>query len=413
MSPVLIWPYQVHRSRHCFIKKNHLTNLSKLPTPITWSWEFTIPIPHWILHFFHIEEGLLITFHITILAHRTEEEFNSFAVRIFFRRRSERSLPPHQIKESRIVLGYQWPNLYYQIEEDLIVHTPSGGSSVTGVRTSGTTTPVDLPSEEEEELHEIPLPSDPLPELPGLPSISDINRRTAELRQWIEAHNQSLRKQPLTPRQRLAALLTCIQSRINLDEVAFSEGNITYRQLWRIDQLSNPHLYTKVSLREDTAYEPPCYQDSQDEGEAEEEVEEEEDTPLPIPQPPGTQSEIPPLEHNSQGLSLERLRESLDEHCGTLIKTMFHLPTSLESDWFQAQKQKHEAEYLVPKTFPQKPHVPGLKTRQKTGLNSLMDIQTWGHRSSIFSFFWQYSTSRWTFIFFITLSWFNSFRLVK
>ena len=116
----------------------------------------------------------MITFHITISAHRTAEEFNSFTVGIFFRRRSERSLPPHQIEESRIVLGYQWPNLYYQIEEDLIVQTPSRGSSATGVTASGTTTPVDL-SSEEEELHEIPLPPNPLPEIPGLPSVSDIN----------------------------------------------------------------------------------------------------------------------------------------------------------------------------------------------------------------------------------------------
>ena len=185
------------------------------------------------------------------------------------------------IEESRIVLGYQWPNLYYQIKEDLIVHTPSRGSSVTGVRTSGTTTPVDLPSEEEE-LHKIPLPPDPLPDIPGLPSISNINRRTAELRQRIEAHNQSLWEQPSTSRQHLAALLTCIQSRVNLNELAFSEGNIMYRQLRRIDQSSNPHLYTEVSLQEDAAYQPPRYQDNQDEAEAEEEVEVEEQQPLPV-----------------------------------------------------------------------------------------------------------------------------------
>ena len=126
----------------------------------------------------------MITFHITISAHRTEEEFNSLAVGIFFRRRSERSLPPHLIEELRIVLEYQWPNPYYQIKEDLIVCTPSRSSSITGVRTSGTTTPVDPPSEEvEEQLHEIPLPPDPLPELEGLPPVSEINRRTEELRQ--------------------------------------------------------------------------------------------------------------------------------------------------------------------------------------------------------------------------------------
>ena len=144
MSPTLIWPYQVQTVQTLLRIKNHLTKLSTLPYPITQSWEFTIPIPHWILHFFHIEEGLLITFHITISAHRTAEEFNSFAIGIFFRQRSERSIPPHLMEDSRIVFGYLWPNLYYQIEEDLIVWTPSRGSIVTGVTTSGTTTPVDL-----------------------------------------------------------------------------------------------------------------------------------------------------------------------------------------------------------------------------------------------------------------------------
>ena len=74
-------------------------------------------------------------------------------------------------------MGYQWPNNYYQIDEDLIVHTPSRSPSVTGVRTSGTTTLVDLPSEEEaEQLHEIPLPPSPLPDIPGLPPVDEINR---------------------------------------------------------------------------------------------------------------------------------------------------------------------------------------------------------------------------------------------
>ena len=115
-------------------------------------------------------------FNITISAHQTAEEYNSFAIGIFFRQRTERPLPPHLIEESRIVLGFQWPNDYYQIEEDLIVRTPSRSSSVTGVRTSGTTTPVDPPSEEEvEELHEIPLPPSPLPELEGFPPVAKIN----------------------------------------------------------------------------------------------------------------------------------------------------------------------------------------------------------------------------------------------
>ena len=122
----------------------------------------------------------MITLQITISAHRTEEEFNSFTFGIVFRQRTERSIPPHPIEDSRIVFGYLWPNLYYQIKEDLIVHTLSRGSIVTGVTTSGITTPVDPPSPPEE-LHKVPLPPDPLPELPGLPDVSEFNQRVADI----------------------------------------------------------------------------------------------------------------------------------------------------------------------------------------------------------------------------------------
>ena len=189
-----------------------------------------------------------------------EEEFNSFTVRIIFRRRTERSLPPHLIEDLRIVFGYLWPNLYYQIEEDLIVRTPSRGPIVTGVTTSGTTTPVDLPSPPEE-LHKVPLPPAPLPKLPELPGITNFNRQTEALHQQIIGHNRSIWELPLTPHQHLEALLAHIWSGENLDEVAFSEGNITYCQLQRIDQLSNLHLYTEASLLESADYQPPCFQD--------------------------------------------------------------------------------------------------------------------------------------------------------
>ena len=127
-------------------------------------------------------------------------------------------------------------------------------------------------------------------------------------------------------------LLAYIWSRINLDKVAFTEGNITYRNLRRIDQQSNPHLYTEASLQEDAAYEPPCYQDDQDKEEAEEEAEVEEQQPLPVLLQLRIQLATPHLEHSSPGSSLERLSESLEEHCGTLIEATFRLPGTLEED---------------------------------------------------------------------------------
>ena len=235
------------------------------------------------------------------------------------------------IEDLRIVFGYLWPNLYYQIEEDLIVCTPSRGSIVTGVTTSGATTPVDLPSSPQE-LHEVPLPPDPFPELPELPGISNFNQRVETLHQQIIAHNQRLREIPLSPEQCLSNLIDHIQSRQNLDEVAFTEGNITYHQLQRIDQLANPQLYTEASLLEDTDYQPPHYQDNQDKGEEGEEVEEEEEHPLPIPDLSRTHLVIPHSEHNSTEQFSERSGELLDEHLGTIIEAMFHLPESPVSD---------------------------------------------------------------------------------
>ena len=75
-------------------------------------------------------------------------------------------------------------------------------------------------------------------------------------------------------------------------------------------------------------YEPPRYQDNQDE----EEAEVEEQQPLPILLPPRIQSATLHSEHNSPESSLERLSESLDEHCGTLIEATFQLPGTPEED---------------------------------------------------------------------------------
>ena len=144
------------------------------------------------------------------------------------------NLPPHLIEESEIVFGFLWPNQYYQIDEDLIVHTPSEGST-----NSGSITPVDP---ETPELHEVPLPPAPIPEIPEIPGIAEFNRRTEALCQRVEAFNGRIRERPLTPEARVDSILERVRAGINLDELAFSEGSLTYRNLRRIDQLTNPLL---------------------------------------------------------------------------------------------------------------------------------------------------------------------------
>ena len=70
----------------------------------------------------------------------------------------------HQIKESRIILRYLWPNHYYQVEEEEIIHALSRVSLATGVTASEGSTYTNTPT----------LPSTPeiLPqaELPVLPN---------------------------------------------------------------------------------------------------------------------------------------------------------------------------------------------------------------------------------------------------
>ena len=292
-----------------------------MPYPITQSWEFHIPIPHWILHFFYIERGLVITFTVTISAHWENEEFNLFIIKAKFRRQSERFTPPRLIEESEIVFGYLWPNLYYHIDENLIVRTPSEGSTNSG---SGSIT---LVNPETPELHKVQLPPPPIPKILEIPGIVKFNHRTAALRQRVEDHNCRIRELPLTSEARLNTILERVRVGINLDELAFSEGSLTYQNLCWIDQLTNPQYYLEVSLLEDADYQPPRVEDPEPLGE-EEEVEEEEQCLLHIPDLSGIHLRIPPSEHNSEDLLLERLRDSLDTHLGTIIDETFQYPKS-------------------------------------------------------------------------------------
>ena len=178
-----------------------------MPEPITQVWELTIPIPHWILNFFHIKGGLLITFEVMISAHQEVEEDNTFTIKIYFRKVIERTLIPQTIENLRIVFRYLWPNPYYQTPEEETVCAPSRVSLATGVTASGFSSPEPSPSPEEE-LREVPLPPPTLPELPELPGIAEYNQRVTALRQTVKTHNQRIREEPRTVNQCLGSLLT-------------------------------------------------------------------------------------------------------------------------------------------------------------------------------------------------------------
>ena len=88
-----------------------------------------------------------------ILAHREAEEHNTFSIEIIFRWRSE-TLIPHPIKNSRIIFGYLWPNLYYQVPETESTCTLSRVSLATGVTEEGNSTCAPTPAPPES-LHEV------------------------------------------------------------------------------------------------------------------------------------------------------------------------------------------------------------------------------------------------------------------
>ena len=140
-----------------------------MPQPITQAWELTIPIPWWILDFYHIERGLLITLEVEISAHRETEEDNSFSLVIYFRRIGGTTIP-QTIESSRIIFGYLWPNPYYQIPETETARAPSRVSLEQGELPTGFSSPA--PSSPEE-LQEVPQPPLELPKLPGLPGTSE------------------------------------------------------------------------------------------------------------------------------------------------------------------------------------------------------------------------------------------------
>ena len=145
-----------------------------MPRPITQAWELTVPIPWWILDFYHIERGLLITLEVEISAHRETVEDNSFSLVIYFRRVIEGTIIPQTIESSRIIFRYLWPNPYYQIPETQTARAPSRVSLELGKLPTGFSSLAPSPSPPEE-LTEVPQPPPKLPELPGLPGTVEFN----------------------------------------------------------------------------------------------------------------------------------------------------------------------------------------------------------------------------------------------
>ena len=162
--------------------------------------------------------------------------------------------------------------------------------------------------------------------LPPLPPVEEYRQRVEALQRRITAHNHHLQQLPIAADQRVEQLLAHIQSGIDLNQIAFREGNITYWNLRNLDQNANPQFYTNSSDAADDNYEQPYLEDSEHWGEEEEE----EESPLPIPGSSGSHSRIPESEHNSDEQSSENTSNRLERHLGTIIEETFQERTTPE-----------------------------------------------------------------------------------
>ena len=86
----------------------------------------------------------------------------------------------------------------------------------------------------------------------GIPSELPPQPPIGTYRQIVENHfNQS----PTTADLSVEQILAHIRSGVDLDQIAFREGNITYWNLWNIDRNTNPQFYTDSSDTVDNNYE--------------------------------------------------------------------------------------------------------------------------------------------------------------
>ena len=262
-------------------------------------WEFTIPIPHWILTFFHIKGGLLVRIEVSILAHNLEDVYNIFRIEVSFIWYSHISFPQH-IEESRIIFRYLWLNWFYQEDTERACHMPSRVSLTTGVTAWENSTHFNTPE----------LPSSPEPIIPP-------NHFTLGLQVPSTSSSQSRppnwNRPPFTADLTVDQIFAQIRSGVDLDQLTFWEGNITFCNLHNIDCDANPRFYNELFNTVDHSFEKTSHK------ETENEEEEEELHPLPVPDWSLTQE----WEPSSSNLQLKNMNNKLGKHLETEIEEVF------------------------------------------------------------------------------------------
>ena len=248
MSPTFNWPNQVPGPWHHYHKKNCLTNLSKLPPPITRTWEIRFPIPDWLLSFFHIPHGLITVVEIYISAYKVNREENTLFFEIAFLR-PEDNVWPHRVKQIIFMVTFSWPNPFYQ-EDPSRAACASSRVLIVSNRSFGTTENV------EGSISLVPS-SNP----PGYPTLSPQPLQLSpgpEPEPELELEQEEALPVPTpiftqAPSNTLSIqqILNRIWSGIDLDQITFNEGGIIFQNLQSLDYLDNPQFYSNVSATAD------------------------------------------------------------------------------------------------------------------------------------------------------------------
>ena len=194
------------------------------------TWEITFPIQDWLLDFFHIPHGLITHIEIHLSTYEINREENALFLEIAFLRQED-NIWPHRVEQVIFTITFSWPSTFCQEEESRAAHAPSQVSIVSDKTSDTADNREGSPS----------LVPRSLP--PGYPSLSPHPPQlTPEQEEALPVPEPIFTRAPSNMLS-VQQILQRIWSGMDLDQVTFNKGGITFWNLWDIDHFNNPQYY--------------------------------------------------------------------------------------------------------------------------------------------------------------------------
>ena len=265
MSPALNWPNQVSGPNLDIAYHKEMSQkiyVSKLPHPITRTWETRISPPDWLLNYFHIPCGLITVIEIYISVHQVWKQENALFFEVAFMRQEEIH-QPHRVEDIIFMVTFSWPNPYYQERASRAACTPScitlelDSTFNSNNSREGSISPV--PSGNPPGY---PTLSPQPPQLTPLPMSESAQEEVLPIPMlvftWVPSNTLSIQ-----------AIYQRIRSGTDLNQVIFNEGGITFWNLQTLDHQKNPQLYCILPDTAGEYYLPTFQEDTEEEREVE------------------------------------------------------------------------------------------------------------------------------------------------